>query len=396
MAGRGRLTRVEDARVALRALKAAAALLALLAAPATVAAQTVILAFGDSITFGSFDDKRGEGKGYPARLEDLLNDAGRDVQVVNHGVAGETTAEGLSRIDSILPGGDFVLLMEGTNDIGQFLSTETIIDNLKEMARKAEARDVTPVYSTLIPRPGFATKDSDNIATGAVAVELRDLVVRQDRPLADPFEVFLSTPRIFRDFYATGFGDPVGHPHGEGYSLLAEVFFDVLQEIDSVPPVTGLVFPADGATEVRGRPEIAIDLYDPGSGVDVPATSLELNGDEVAAEIRQRGSGRVEIRYTPPQRLSGVVQMTVVTSDLAVPANSIERDVSRFTIQGTSFRRGDFDQSGRVDGVDLVTLALSFGSRVGDPRYFKSFDLVGDGVIDGEDLAVLSNNFGKS
>jgi hypothetical protein len=54
------------------------------------------------------------------------------------------------------------------------------------------------------------------------------------------------------------------------------------------------------------------------------------------------------------------------------------------------------DQSGRVDGLDLVQLALLFGSRRGDVRFRPTADLNNDDSVDGQDLAILSANFGKS
>ena len=65
-------------------------------------AQLTYLAFGDSLTQGIGDDVDLEDKGYPPRLEQLLTAAGEEVVVLNRGRAGETTAEGLSRIDEVL------------------------------------------------------------------------------------------------------------------------------------------------------------------------------------------------------------------------------------------------------------------------------------------------------
>jgi len=55
---------------------------------------------------------------------------------------------------------------------------------------------------------------------------------------------------------------------------------------------------------------------------------------------------------------------------------------------------GDVNRSGRVDGRDLVLLALAFGASAPEPRYLGRADFNADGRVDGEDLAVLSANFG--
>lgn len=58
--------------------------------------------------------------------------------------------------------------------------------------------------------------------------------------------------------------------------------------------------------------------------------------------------------------------------------------------------QGDLDGSGRVDGFDLGSLGLAFGSRPGDPNWNPGVDLNGDGVVDGSDLSLLGVNFGKT
>ena len=67
------------------------------------------------------------GGGYPARLRTLLTTPDLTVTVVNAGNSGETTVEGLSRINRQTGGpDDLLLIMEGTNDIFQRISPQTI------------------------------------------------------------------------------------------------------------------------------------------------------------------------------------------------------------------------------------------------------------------------------
>ena len=128
-------------------------LLCAMAAPA--AAQTVYLAFGDSITFGIGDTRKPPG--YPPRLEALLKAEGENIEVRNLGFPGDATIEALSRIDSVLAmGGQCIIIMLGTNDVqaiasGQ-LSLETAIANLETIVRRSRARGFDVILATIIPR----------------------------------------------------------------------------------------------------------------------------------------------------------------------------------------------------------------------------------------------------
>ena len=53
----------------------------------------------------------------------------------------------------------------------------------------------------------------------------------------------------------------------------------------------------------------------------------------------------------------------------------------------------DIDLSGRVNGFDLVHLAVAFSTSCGEPSYDASTDLDRSCFVDGEDLAVLAANF---
>ncbi|MGH9379202.1 MAG: GDSL-type esterase/lipase family protein [Thermoanaerobaculia bacterium] len=358
-------------------------------------AATVYLAFGDSITQGT--GAIPNAPGYPARLERILNNQGGNVRVENHGRGGETTVAGLSRIDGVLAGGgDVLLLMEGTNDVGAGISRETTLQNLNQMAGKAGNRGMSTIHATVIPRHPRASPDADNRLTTLLNYGIRDLVrTRSARSLVDPFEVFLAQANLFRDFYADNPGDRTGHPNGEGYELMAGAFADVILERDTVPPVPLRVQPANGATNVSRDVTIIVDIADLGTGVDAASVQLLLNGEEVQTQA-QTGNRLLSLRHAPPQRLLGVYEVSYRASDLATPANSITKLVSRFQTEGTRFIRGDLNQDGQVDGQDLVIMGWRFGGRRGiDSRYFAGFDFNNDGVLDGEDLAVIALNFGK-
>lgn len=365
-------------------------LLAVLAGSA--GAQTRYLAFGDSVTEGTGDV--GHVGGYPIRLDTML--AGAVVE--NHGFAGERTPEGLSRIDGVLAaGGDVLLLMEGTNDITRAeISQETTLFNLGEMARKAEARGIEAVHATLIPRWPMARRDRDNFETQEVNQSLRDLAGSRGRRLVDNFEVYSVQPDLFARLYTDKLpADPVGHPNPAGYDLMAATFRDVLLGADRVPPVPGVISPNHGEIGVSANAPIVVDVWDFGQGIDGQSVELLVDGEVVPAAVSASGD-RVTASYTPPSPLSGLVRVGLRAADTASPVNRFDRELARFSIGGQGLILGDIDFDGRVDGLDVDRMEITFGLRATERAFDERADLNGDGVVDGLDLALLASNFGRS
>jgi lysophospholipase L1-like esterase len=378
----------------------ASAVLALGLIPSLAVAQTLprqYLCFGDSITEGRGDDPARAEKGYPPRLQVLLQTAGVSATVINKGLGGERTPDALSRIDGVVAlgvPGDYLLLMEGTNDISRAISTETTIFNLDEMARRAEAKGMLALHATVIPRKPDSKVDADNIVNDALNGSIRNLAGVRQRREADPYEVFRTTPNTF-SFYVLVADDPVGHPNSAGYDLMARVFFNALQGIDTVSPVTGIVSPANGAKNVAADTRINVDVWDFGAGIDLANTFLVVNGT-VTSVVPTGNAVRARLSYQPPAPLSGIVTVGLRSRDLATTPNTVNREISRFTIAGFGTLQGDLNLDNRVDGADLVIFALHFGALRGDANYVASADLNADGMVDGVDLAILASNFGKS
>ena len=374
-----------------RRLLALAATLSL-AAAAPAAAQTVYIAFGDSLTAGSFDERAEPG--YPPALEGLLAARGVDAVVENHGLPGETTGEALSRIDSVLAGGgDVLLLMEGTNDVNQNVPLTTTIFNLGELADRAEAAGVATVHATIIPRRPSAATDGSNRNTRNLNGDIRALAWDTGRSLVDPFDVFISTGNVYDQYYVGG-GDNL-HLNEQGYDFLAVPFADVLTGIDNRPPVAGRVVPFDDQQDTPNDIVVSVDLYDFGAGIDVGATRLLIDDEPVEAQI-SGDERRQQIRYVPPEPWDGVVFVGLEARDREVPANTRSGTLVQFVVEGADFLPGDITRDGRVAGDDLIALAFAFGSERGEGRFRTFADLNGDGRVDGADLAILASNFGRS
>jgi acyl-CoA thioesterase-1 len=382
------------ARLALAAALATIATMAFLPRPA--AAQQHYIAFGDSITFGVGDAKNLGG--YPGRLQALLTQRGQNASVLNAGLPGETTTGGLTRLNRVLASaaaGDTLLLMEGTNDINAKVSPESISFNLDKMAQKAASSGVTTVHVTVIPREPEANTDGTNEVTGVLAGLVRELAFVNQRTLADPFEVFLhETPDVFNLDYLGG--EDKLHPNSKGYDRLARVLADALTGVDAVPPVTGDVEPPDGALDVPATTPIRIVLYDFGTGIDIANTTMLINGVVVNMPPMSGDPKALTIDYQLPVPLAGIVTVSLRSKDKASPPNVLDRPVTKFQIAGTTFLPADLNRDGRVDGQDLVILALAFGAHRYNTNYNLAADFNGDGIVDGRDLAVLAATFGQS
>lgn len=100
----------------------------------------VIVAFGDSLTAGT--GAGGPNDAYPAVLGRLI---GR--QVINSGIPGETTAEGLRRLPAVLAKHRprLLLLCLGGNDTLRRLDRKLTAENLEALARMAQARGAAVV-----------------------------------------------------------------------------------------------------------------------------------------------------------------------------------------------------------------------------------------------------------
>ena len=125
------------------ALRLAAAILALALAGCGerprlehLASDAVVLAFGDSLTYGT---GAVEDESYPAQLERLI---GR--RVVRAGVPGEVTAQALERLPRALDEHSprLMLLCIGGNDFLQRLGTAQAEANVRAMVKLARSRGV--------------------------------------------------------------------------------------------------------------------------------------------------------------------------------------------------------------------------------------------------------------
>ncbi|MBF0437287.1 MAG: arylesterase [Magnetococcales bacterium] len=173
--------------------------------------DAVILAFGDSLTYGTGTHSREES--YPAVLSTLI---GR--KVINAGVPGEETSEGLQRLVSELDAHRpaLMILCHGGNDILRKRDRKTTVENLQAIIRMARERNVEVV---LVGVPAFGLFLSTATFYGEVA-EAFNL----------PFEGEILSNIIAN---STLKSDMI-HPNAEGYRRFAKAIAELLQREGAV------------------------------------------------------------------------------------------------------------------------------------------------------------------
>lgn len=115
----------------------------------TIGRDSVIVAFGDSLTQGvgvSISES------YPSQLESLLG-----VKVVNSGISGQTSQQGLVRIDAVLnqymP--DVIIICYGGNDVLQRKSKSELTNNLGQIIQAAKQKGIEVI---LVAVPDFGLR----------------------------------------------------------------------------------------------------------------------------------------------------------------------------------------------------------------------------------------------
>ena len=136
-------------------------------------APVIVVAIGASNTWGWGVAGR---NAYPERLEDLLKAAGYDAQVINAGTIFDTTAGMRRRIDTAVPDGtDIVILQPGGNDVRFFGSNEQRAVNIEAIVKRLTERKIAViVYDPVFPQAAYQW---DRIhlnadAHGKIAMEL--------------------------------------------------------------------------------------------------------------------------------------------------------------------------------------------------------------------------------
>jgi acyl-CoA thioesterase-1 len=171
-----------------------------------LAGDAVILAFGDSLTYGT---GAAPDESYPAILERLV---GR--RVVNSGVPGEVSAEGLSRLPEVLDTEKpaLLILCHGGNDLLRRLDQKQIAGNLRAMIRLAQERGVAVVMIS-VPSLGLSLSPPEYY---------REIATEMKIPLEKKALSTILSDRSLKADYI--------HPNAAGYRKLAELVTELLRK----------------------------------------------------------------------------------------------------------------------------------------------------------------------
>ena len=186
-------------------------------APHPIAARPRIVAFGDSLTAGLGVRPQ---EAYPARLQQRVDAAGLNYEVVNAGVSGDTSAGGLRRLDWTLQGEVRALILAlGANDGLRGLPPEQLRGNLAQMIETAQARGIAVVLAGMEAPPNFGR---------AYVVEFREVFPA----LAKRYRTAL-VPFLLEGVAGLGSmnqSDGI-HPNAEGATLVADNVWAVLRPV---------------------------------------------------------------------------------------------------------------------------------------------------------------------
>lgn len=169
--------------------------------------DATILAFGDSITYGYGVMQKDS---YPAQLQKKTG-----LHVINAGISGEESSEGLSRLSALLVNKpDLVILCHGGNDILRKRSDEKLKTNLIEMINLIKESGAKIL---LVGVPNF----------GMLGVKTHPLYSE----VADETEVFFEEDVLSLVEADNRLKIDTIHPNRQGYEIMTDAFIKHLKLI---------------------------------------------------------------------------------------------------------------------------------------------------------------------
>ena len=175
-----------------------------------VGPNDVIVAFGDSLTYGT---GASAAESYPAVLAQLV---GR--KVVRAGVPGEVTGGGLARLAAVIEEHRPALMIVclGGNDMLGKVDEATIRANLREIIKTIKAAGISVVLIG-VPKPALITNAAAFYAEIAQEFDV-------------PYEGKVVTDVLYQRELKS---DPI-HPNARGYRKMAEAIAELLKKAGAI------------------------------------------------------------------------------------------------------------------------------------------------------------------
>ena len=186
-----------------------------------------VVCLGDSLTAGHGATTPGlvdRSKSYPAYLQNKIN-----IPVINAGISGNTTTQGLFRVDAqvLSQNPQIVIINLGANDFFQRIPVTTTRDNLQNIINKVNDGN-RKIYLVKFYTEEIAMELFD--VFGVTDYDFQAIIDQYDElfdSLVSENDVTL-IENIWCGVWGIHMSDPV-HPDAEGYEIMANNIFNVLQ-----------------------------------------------------------------------------------------------------------------------------------------------------------------------
>jgi len=167
---------------------------------------TAIIAFGNSLVFGVGSEGGGD---FVTLLSDRLGE-----DIINKGVSGNTTLDGLKRIDEVIAlNPKIVILLLGGNDAIRKISIEETFGNLSKLIESIH------------------NGGSSVLLVGVQSGILRDRFKKEYEKLSKEYNTAYIPDILDGIFGNSKFMSDLIHPNNEGYILIADKIEPVLREL---------------------------------------------------------------------------------------------------------------------------------------------------------------------
>ena len=181
--------------------------------------RPVIVAFGDSLTAGV-----ATGKSYPDDLQEILDQHGYRYRVENQGISGDTSSDGLARIDNVIDAHPVLVILEfGGNDGLRGIPVASTRNNLRQMIEQLRAAKIPVVLAGITLPPNYGPEYVKPFTSMFPA-------------LARQFHLRLLPFLLVHVYQHSAMMQPDGiHPNAAGNQVVAKDVFELIEPLLKKP-----------------------------------------------------------------------------------------------------------------------------------------------------------------